>query len=152
LYQIIGELRGLKRRKAGKGSKRFSWTITEDVALLSAASNSAQLIKIKDAAGLLASLDSVKARIKYLKVNTECTSRFLNETCPGQGGQKTNGGNMDRPKDVGSSNLQRDLMGALDWDESDTFYAALALQVINLLVWSLQIRGDTPQIFACIRS
>jgi len=80
----------LKRRKAGKGSKRFSWTITEDVALLSAASNSAQLIKITDAAGLLASLDSVKERIKYLKVNTECTSQFLNETCPGRGGsQKT---------------------------------------------------------------
>jgi hypothetical protein len=59
---------------------------------------------------------------------------------------------MNRPKDVGSSNLQRDLMGALDWDESDTFHAALALQVINLLVWSLQIRDGTPHIFACIRS
>jgi len=46
-----------------------------------------------------------------------------------------NDGNMDRPKDVGSSNLQRDLMGALDWDESDAFHAALALQVRNLLAW-----------------
>ena len=42
--------------------------------------------------------------------------------------------NMDRPKDVGVSNLQLDLMGALGWDKSDTFQAALALQVINLLV------------------
>jgi hypothetical protein len=41
-------------------------------------------------------------------------------------------GNMDRPKDVGSSNLQRDLMGALDCDESYAFHAALALQVRNL--------------------
>lgn len=46
LCQIIGELHGLKRRKAKKGSKRFSWTIDEDAALLSTAPSPAQLIKI----------------------------------------------------------------------------------------------------------
>jgi len=44
-----------------------------------------------------------------------------------------NGGNMDGPKNVGSSNLQRDLMGALGCDESGALHAALALQVRTLL-------------------
>jgi len=78
--QVIGELHCLKRRKARKVSKRFSWTITEDVALLSATSNSVQLIKNTDAAGFLASVDSIKERIRYLKPKTECTRQFLNET------------------------------------------------------------------------
>ena len=43
------------------------------------------------------------------------------------------GGNKDGPKDVGSSNLQRDLMGALGCDESGALHAALALQVRTLL-------------------
>jgi len=39
---------------------------------------------------------------------------------------------MDRSEDMGSSNLQHDLMGALGCDESYAFRAALALQVRNL--------------------
>ena len=46
---------------------------------------------------------------------------------------ESNAGNIDGPKDVGSSNLQRDLMGALNCDEDDAFHAALALQVKSLL-------------------
>jgi hypothetical protein len=46
---------------------------------------------------------------------------------------ESNDGNVGGPKDVGSSNLQRDLMGALNCNKDDAFHAALALQVFFLL-------------------